>query len=386
MPIRPTRTRPSLAASTTTRPTRIPPTRPGRTASTRSGRRTTAAVVLAAAAALALTACSGGSEPAPTASAPKELTVVTHDSFALSEELTAAFESESGYDVTYVAPGDAGTVVNQLILTKDAPLGDVVFGIDNTFAGRALAQEVVVPYAAPGLSAADAEGLEADDSDRLTPIDFGDVCLNADTAWFTTRGLAVPQTLDDLVKPEYRDLLVVSSAATSSPGLAFLAATVGAKGDPGYLDYWDALVANGVLVAQDWTEAYSVQFSGSTGKGPRPLVLSYATSPAFEVVDGASPTQALLGTCFRQVEYAGVIAGAANEAGARAFIDFLLSPQVQADIPGQMYMYPVVRATELPAEWVAFAPLADDPIEVPASEIAANRDRWIADWTTRVLG
>ena len=312
--------------------------------------------------------------------------MVTHDSFNVKPELLKQFEESSGLKVTYVAPGDAGTLVNQLVLTKSSPLGDVVYGIDNTFAGRALSENVTTAYTPAALPAADATALQADASGRLTPIDFGDTCINADTRWFAAKGVPVPQTLDDLTKPEYKDLLVVPNPASSSPGMAFLTATVGAKGDPGYLDYWGALKNNGVLIAKDWTEAYSVQFSGSAGKGPRPLVLSYSTSPAFEVVDGAAPTEGLLQTCFRQVEYAGVIAGAKNPDGAKAFIDFMLSPQVQADIPGEMYMYPAVRSTQLPAEWTKFAPLSDAPIEVPAATIAQNRDRWVRDWTATVVG
>lgn len=346
-----------------------------------------AGLAVTLAGALALVGCtSGGAAPQTSTAAPTTLTVVTHDSFNLDAALLKEFEESSGLKVTYVAPGDAGTLVNQLVLTKSSPLGDVVYGIDNTFAGRALSEDVTTAYASPALPTLDAAALKADDTSRLTPIDFGDTCINADTAWFEAEGMAVPQTLDDLVKPEYKDLLVVPNPASSSPGMAFLAATVGAKGDPGYLDYWGALKANGVLVAKDWTEAYSVQFSGSAGEGPRPLVLSYSTSPAFEVVDGVSPTEGLLQTCFRQIEYAGVIAGAKNPAGAQKFIDFLLSPEVQANIPDEMYMYPAVRATELPEEWKKFAPLSDAPIEVPAATIAQNRDRWVRDWTAAVIG
>ncbi len=344
---------------------------------------------LAGIAALGLTACGNpGATPgtgSAVAPAVTELTVVTHDSFSLSSELLDKFAADTGYKVTYVAPGDGGALVNQLVLTKDSPLGDVVFGIDNTFAGRALAENVVTPYTSPVLTDELAATYAADDTGRLTPIDLGDVCVNADTGWFAERDLALPASLDDLVKPEYADLLVVTNPASSSPGLAFLAATVGAKGDPGYLDYWTALKDNGVLVAKGWTDAYSVQFSGSAGKGPRPLALSYSTSPAFEVVDGVAPTQALLGTCFRQIEYAGVLAGAKNPEGAQKFIDFMLSPEVQADIPGEMYMYPVTDV-ELPEEWVRFAPLSDAPIAVSASDISEARDRWIRDWTTTVIG
>lgn len=341
--------------------------------------------VLAITAAVGLTACSAVAPATPNPSS-STLTVVTHDSFNLNADLLRQFEDETGYDVTYVAPGDAGTLVNQLVLTKDSPLGDVVYGIDNTFAGRALAHDIVAPYTPTVVSADALSPYAADDTDRLTPIDFGDVCVNADTGWFDEHNLALPRTLDDLVDPAYADLFAIPNPASSSPGMAFLAATVGAEGDPGYLDYWTQLKDNGVLIAQDWTEAYTVQFSGSSGQGPRPLVLSYATSPAYEAVDGAAPTQALLETCFRQVEYAGVIAGARNPEGAQAFIDFMLSDDVQSDIPGGMYMYPVSPDAELPAEWVAYAPLSDNPIEVSAATISEGRDRWITDWTSAVIG
>lgn len=346
-------------------------------------------IALAGVLALGVAACgTTGSAPltAPASSAApteaKELTVVTHDSFAIGDDLKKKFETESGYKVTYVAPGDGGALVNQLVLTKDSPLGDVVFGVDNTFAGRVLTAGVLSPYQAK--LPATAAKLTVDDSHRLTPIDFGDVCINADKAWFAAKKLALPATLDDLAKPEYKDLLVVSSPASSSPGLAFLAATYGQKKDD-YLGYWGKLKDNGVKVVKGWTEAYYTEFSASGKGGQRPLVLSYATSPAFTVADGASSTVNLPQTCFRQVEYAAVLKGAKNEVGARKFIDFLLSNDVQTVIPTQMYMYPVAEVT-LPAEWVSFAPLSPSPIDVPADVIAAKRDEWIKAWTTKVLG
>jgi len=328
----------------------------------------------------------GSSTPAaPTES--KTLTVVTHDSFALSDELKKEFAVATGYTVTYVAPGDGGALVNQLILTKDSPLGDVVYGIDNSFASRAIKAGVLTPYA-PANLAPSVAALAADDSGSLTAIDFGDVCVNADKAWFKAKNLALPQSQDDLAKPEYAKLLVVENPASSSPGLSWLTATVGAKGDPGYLDYWAALNSNGVKVVKGWTEAYSTEFSGSSGKGSRPLVVSYSTSPAFEVPKGAdqSNTTALLQTCFRQVEYAGVIRGARNQVGAQKFIDFMLSEKVQADIPGEMYMYPADTTVALPKAWVAHAPLSSEPFKVAADVISANRDGWIRDWTAKVLG
>lgn len=347
-------------------------------------------LVLALAGVLLLAGCVGPAASSPSAtagpassSAPTEssqLRVITHDSFALPDALIAEFKAQTGYDVVFNAPGDAGTVVNQLVLTKAAPIADVVFGIDNTFAGRAFSEDVLSPYTSTALPA-DAASFAADGSGRLSPIDFGDVCLNADTKWFQAKGLAVPVSLDDLLKPEYKDLLVVANPATSSPGLAFLLATIAAKGDPGYLDYWKALRDNGLKVVKGWTEAYTVEFSGSSGKGKRPLVLSYASSPAFEPA-----TQSLNQTCFRQIEYAGVVAGSANQVGAGKFIDFLLSAKVQAAIPDQMYMYPVDSSVKLPKDWAAHAVLPEHPFTLPADQISAGRDGWIKAWTAAVIG
>ncbi|UJP40411.1 thiamine ABC transporter substrate-binding protein [Cellulomonas palmilytica] len=317
------------------------------------------------------------------------VTLVTHDSFALSDGLLEKFTEETGVEVEVVQPGDAGALVNQLVLTKDAPLGDLVFGIDNAFASRALTEGVVEPYRSQGDAAADALGfaVEGDTDGALTAVDFGDVCLNVDDAWFAKHDVEPPTTLDDLTKPAYKDLLVVPNAVTSSPGFAFLLATVGAKGDA-WPQYWDELVDNGLKVADGWSDAYFTDFSGGGGNGPRPIVLSYASSPPATVPDGADEptTSALLDTCFRQVEYAGVLTGARNPAGARALLDYLLSYEVQVDIPGSMYMYPVASEVVLPAGWTLWAPLAEHPFEVAPAEIASKRDVWLSTWSQTVIG
>lgn len=328
-------------------------------------------LALAAAMLVTLSGCTAPAQPSSAAT----LTVLTHESFELPDELIARFEHDAGVQLDFVT-ADSGALVNQLILTKDAPLADVVYGIDNTFASRAVQEQILVDYTSPALPpAAQDQALS-----QLTPIDFGDVCLNADLAWFQQHGLALPETLTEITRPEYRDLTVVINPTSSATGLAFLLATIGEQGDA-WLDYWHALQDNGVKVAVDWTEAYYTDFSGADGAGPRPLVLSYATSPAYTVEAGSSTTKALLKTCFRQVEYAGVLAGASNEKAARAFIDFLLSAEVQAAIPSQMYMYPINPDVELPDEWVKFAPLATEPIDVPLETIDANRDAWLRQWS-----
>jgi thiamine transport system substrate-binding protein len=358
-----------------------------RTSRTRTGAtRLTAGALAAAATAAALAACSvvGESGGSPAAGDGEggggEVVLVTHDSFALPEDLVAAFEADTGYTLTTRAPGDGGAMVNQLVLTKDAPLGDVVYGIDNTFASRAVDEGVLEPYTPDG--AVDEYAIEG-----LTAIDMSDVCINVDHEWFADAGIPEPVTLEDLTDPTYRDLLVVTNPTTSSPGLAFMLATIGAFGEDGWLDYWVALRDNGVKIVAGWSDAYYVDFSGSSGQGDRPLVLSYASSPPYEVPDGAdtAPTGALLETCFRQVEYAGVLAGAKNPDGARAVVDWLLSPEVQAAIPESMYVYPVTDV-DLPESWQAFAPLAPAPFHVEPEDISANRDAWLERWTDAVVG
>lgn len=347
---------------------------------------TTGTIAGALSAALLLAGCSGtgsGDDASGAGDDAGTVTLVTHDSWALDEKLIDQFEQESGTTVEVSAAGDAGTLVNQLVLTKDAPLGDAVFGIDNTFASRALDAGVVEEYTPADLP----EGAEQLGG-ALTPVDQGDVCVNADQAWFEKSGLEVPKTLEDLADPQYEDLLVVTNPATSSPGLAFLLATVGAFGEDGFEDYWTSLVDNGVKVADSWEDAYYVDFSGAGEGGERPLALSYATSPAFTVSeDGSeSTTSALLDTCFRQVEYAGVLAGTDNPEGARALVDFLLTHDVQAALPESMYMYPADSAVELPDDWQKFAPQAEAPFEVDPAQVSEHRDEWIERWTETVVG
>jgi thiamine transport system substrate-binding protein len=366
-----------------------------RTTSHRPSGRPVPSAALAALGALALTSCSlagtSGDDDAGTSSgtdgAGGTVTLVTHDSFGLPPELLEEFEAESGLTLEVVQPGDGGTLLNQLVLTQGSPLGDAVYGIDNSFASRAIDEGVLDPYVSPALPEG-AEQYLVDDAGHLTPIDVGDVCINVDHTWFAERGLAEPVTLEDLTDPAYADLLVVPNPATSSPGLAFLLATVGAFGEDGWTDYWAELRDNGVAVVEGWSDAYSVDFSGSSGQGPRPLVVSYASSPPAEVPEGAdeAPTGALLETCFRQVEYAGVLAGAQNPEGAQQLVDFLLGEEVQAAIPDSMYMDPVDPSVPLPEAWERFGPLAEDPFTVAPEEIDAHRDEWIRTWTDTVIG
>lgn len=338
----------------------------------------TAAVL--AVAALALAGCA----PAADSDAPQPLVLVTHDSFSLSDGILQQFTDETGIQVQVQSSGDAGQVVNTLVLTKDSPLGDVVFGIDNTFASRAISAGVLEDYVSPDLTDAETPFLlpAGQGGEQLTPIDSGDVCVNVDHEWFAQAGIPEPETLEDLTSPQYRDLLVVEAANSSSPGLAFLLATIAAFGEDGWQQYWTDLMANGTKVVAGWTDAYYVEFSGPSSEGDRPLVVSYASSPPFEAADDATqaPTGALLETCFRQTEYAGVIAGTAQPEAARQLVDFLFSTTVQNDIPESMYVYPVNSKATLPESFVKFAAIPTDPFVVDPADIDANRETWLTEW------
>jgi thiamine transport system substrate-binding protein len=333
---------------------------------------------------------SESSSTTTTTSESKEVVLVTHDSFAIPQQVKAAFEKESGLELKILQGGDAGEMVNRALLTKGNPQGDVLFGIDNNLLSRALDEGLFEPYVAGLLEFVDAPYL-IDPTHSVTPIDHGDVCLNVDRTWFASHGVAPPQTLADLTQPRYKDLLVVENPATSTPGLAFMLATIARFGENGWRDYWRRLRTNGVLAVDGWEEAYTTQFSGAGGsKGKRPIVVSYATSPAAEVIYAktppkTAPTAVVADSCFRQIELAGVLDGARNPHGARAFIDFMLSKRFQASMPESMFVLPVRDGTPLPEAFEKYAVSPPSPLELPADEIGANRDRWIDEWTQVVL-
>lgn len=322
---------------------------------------------------------------------PVTLTVMTHDSFSASESVISAFEQANHAKVEFLKSGDAGAALNKAILTKAAPLADVFYGVDNTFLSRALEAGIYLPYASPLLAKIPSE-FKLDPNGGALPVDYGDVCINYDKAYFATRSLPVPGMLEDLAKPEYRGLLVVENPATSSPGLAFLLATIKHFGSPGYLDYWKSLRANGVVVVDGWETAYYTNFSGSSGHGSQPMVVSYASSPAAEVVFASTPltdapTASILapGTCFRQIEFVGILKGTRQPALARKFVDFMLGQQFQADMPLQMYVYPVNPDASLPEVFLKYAQIAEQPARLDPAEIAASRDQWVQAWTQAVL-
>lgn len=337
-----------------------------------------------AAATLLLVAACGGSE----ASQPDSLTLIAHESFAggVTEGTFAAFTEDTGIEVEVIAAGDAGSMVNQAALTKDNPLADVLFGVDDTFLSRALDEEIFTAYRSPLL---DKVGIEADPSDRVTPIDFGDVCINYDKSWFDETGTPIPGTLDQLRDPVYSGVLTVEHPATSSPGLAFMLATIDEFGEDGWLEFWADLQAGGVGIAPDWDTAYYSDFRPYGGESS--MVVSYASSPPAEVIFATEPlTEAPTGVieagCFRQVEYAGILAGTEFPEAAGELIDFMLSTGFQETIPLTWFVFPVNEDAALPQEFIDHTIVPSDPARLDAATIAQNRDRWIGEWVALMEG
>ena len=320
----------------------------------------------------------------------KTITLMTHDSFNVSQEVIGIFEKQHGVKVRFLKAGDAGVALVQAILSKENPLADVFFGVDNTFLSRALEADIFEPYASPLLQTIPQQ-LKLDDQNRLLPVDYGDVCLNYDKIWFQQNDIAVPTDISDLIKTEYKGLTVVQNPATSSPGMAFMLATIGKFGEEGYLDFWTKLRENDVIVANGWEDAYYGHFT-SASKGDRPIVVSYASSPPAVVYYAdkpltEAPTAAVVSanSAFRQIEFVGILKGTKKVQLARKLVDFMLDTAFQEDIPLQMFVFPANPKATLPEVFQKYAVVAEKPATVAPEDIEAKRDKWIEAWTNTVI-
>ena len=340
--------------------------------------------------ALFTAAAACGTNDPPAADKPESLTLVAYDSFSIEPSAFDSFTADTGIAVTIVTAGDAGTMLSKAELTAGNPEGDVMWGLDNTLLARAIDSDVFEPYTSPDLAALSVASTALVPGHELTPVDEGDVCVNYDIAWYDDKGIDPPTSLADLTDPAYADQLVVQNAATSSVGLAFLLATVAEFGADGWQRYWTDLRANGITVVDGWDQAYYEQFSGSSGNGPSPLVVSYGSSPPAEVIYGdprpeTAPTAVIESTCFHQVEFAGVLAGTDYPDAAGQLVDFLISKEFQELLPLTLFVYPARTDASLPAEFTEFSIRPADPLSLPAADIEANAQDWVSEWTDLVV-
>ena len=333
-----------------------------------------------------LAACGGSSSVTP-----KSLTLLAYDSFTPSKGIFDEFTKDTGITVNVVTGGDAGELVAKAVLTAGNPEGDVLWGVDNTLMSRAIDAGVFTAYESKNSGDIDSTARALVKDNLMTPVDTGDVCVNYDKQWFADKKITPPASLADLAKPEYKDLLVTQNPETSSPGLAFMLATISEFGESGWKDFWTSLRNNGVKVVDGWTEAYTVEFSGSSGKGNRPLVVSYASSPPAEVVYSdppvtEPPTGVVDSTCFHQVEFAGILRGTKSKTAAEKLIDYLTGPTFQADLPLTLFVNPANTTVKLPKVFTDFAAKPTNPLTVAPADIEANRTTWLKEWKAATIG
>ena len=318
---------------------------------------------------VAITACTSPSSNSSIDATPNEVTLLAYDAFTPQEGIFDAFTAATGAKVKVVTGGDSGVLISKAILTAGTPEGDVLWGLDNTLLSRAQKAELLTSY---------------------EPVDTGDICVNYDKQWFASRNIAPPTSFEDLTLPAYKNLLVVQDPVASSPGLGFLLGTIAHFGVDKWQSYWKSLKENGVRVSPDWTTAYTIDFSGSSGKGKYPLVVSYGSSPPAEVLYAEkpidSPTTAVIeSTCFRQTEYVGVLRGARNPNLAARLISYLLDVPFQESMPLSLFVFPVNKKAALPDLFTKFAVAPKNSLILDPVEIEKNRDAWLNSWRDIIL-
>ena len=326
-------------------------------------------ILIASLLAITVSACSSPSIDTSTDATPNEVTLLAYDAFTAQEGIFDAFTATTGAKVKVVTGGDSGVLVSKAILTAGTPEGDVLWGLDNTLLSRAQKAELLTSY---------------------EPVDYGDICVNYDKKWFASRNIAPPTSLEDLALPTYKNLLVVQDPVASSPGLGFLLGTIAHFGVDKWQNYWKSLKENGVRVSPDWTTAYTIDFSGSSGKGKYPLVVSYGSSPPAEVLYAEKPidtppTAVIASTCFRQTEYVGALRGTRNPNLAAKLISYLLDVPFQESMPLSLFVFPVNKKATLPDLFTKFAVAPKNPLTVEPADIEKNRDAWLNSWRDIIL-
>lgn len=317
------------------------------------------------------------------------LTVLTYDSFAVSADLVEAFEAENNVKLQFIAAGSGGEVIARAVLTKDDPIADVIIGFDYSQFGKVFSNDILEAYESPELTNIP-EMYQLDAEDRALPFNFGEICINYDKKYFAEHDLAVPTSLDDLLKPEYKGLLVTQDPSASNTGIGFLIATIEKYGEDGFVNYWNGLIQNGLVIGNSWSSTYYTNFSAASGNGEQPMVVSYTTSPAAEFIyseTGDAPTDSLTadGMCYRSIEFCGILKNTKNPELAQKFIDAFIGKEWQEDLPMQMFVYPVNELAVLPEEFELYGKPAVNPVMPDPELVAEKHDEWVRTWAEEVL-
>ncbi len=313
---------------------------------------------------------------APEVSSERSLTLYCYDTFSSEwgsgPTLIPLFEEETGIKVNVVSTGDAIQMLNQAIMEGDRCPADVIMGISDDSASTAYRSGLFASYDSPELKNVPEE-LVFDQEKRLLPFDYGAFAFVYDTQSDTPE----PKSLEDLKDPIYKGKIILIDPRTSSVGLGLMLWTIEVYGEDGFLDWWKAVGANALTIADGWSSAY-----GLFTEGEAPIVLSYTTSPVYHAMwEKSTRYKALV---FPEghsatIEGIGIMKNSSHRAEAEAFVDFILSKgQVETAVANSMY--PVNSTVVLPDEY-KYAPLPEKLLHTDAARVSENLERWTDMWT-----
>lgn len=266
------------------------------------------------------------------------LVVYTYDSLLpLAKIAFPIFEEKYGVTVEVRSYGDAGAVLSKVIAEGKDSSVDVVIGIDNILAKRALEEDIFLSYKPEGAQKISDESLVFDKSWKLTPYDFGSLAIVYDPEEL---GVLEMNGLMDLTDKNFRKKLIIQDPRTSSTGLAFLVWTYEAYKD-NFDEFWRKLKPSILTVTMGWDDAF-----GKFEAGEAPMMISYATDGAYsyEYYGGTKYKAIIPGDVgYGQIEGAGIVKWTDEADLSKKFMDFILSPEFQSNIPLNQWMFPVIE-------------------------------------------
>jgi thiamine transport system substrate-binding protein len=308
------------------------------------------------------------------AAAKDTLTIYTYDSFVAEwgpgPKVKEAFEKDCDCTIDWVAPGDGVALLNRLKLEGKNTKADVVLGLDTNLTAEAAATGL---FGKHGIDIQLAKTPVPWTDEYFMPFDYAHFAVVYDS----DKMMSPPKSLDELVNGDPSQKIVLEDPRSSTPGLGFLLWMRQVYGDKA-AEAWKKLSGRVLTVAPGWSEAYAL-FT----KGEAPMVLSYTTSPAYHVI--AENTERYKAADFAeghylQIEVAGLIEGSAHRELARKFLNFMMGPGFQDQIPTNNWMFPAgTTSAALPPAFGQLVKPSKTLLFTPA-EVDQNRRAWIDEW------
>lgn len=308
------------------------------------------------------------------------LTIYSYSSFASEwgpgEKIKHDFEAICDCLVNIVSVGDGVTILNRLRLEGTKTKADVIVGLDTNLISMANKASLVQPHQ---LSKPADLAINWWDNDFI-PYDYGYFAFIYDQ----TRISTPPSSLDELINNEQNWKIVYQDPRTSTPGLGLLLWMNKVYGDNVYNDNvteaWQKLAKHTLTVTKGWSESYGLFL-----KGEADFVLSYSTSPAVHIIndhDYRYKAAIFNEGHYEQIEVAAITKYTKQYTLAQQFLDFLLTPQIQAQFVEKNIMYPVIKI-DLPAAYSEIDQITK-PLSFTADEVLLNQKQWTRQWQEAV--